>query len=76
MGALNKAFAPPSSYAAKRTTLWADLTDELEGCLYLAAVVEFEARMALIEHTIPRAWVEPLVELIEKRREEIDRDEF
>lgn len=74
MGAISKAFAPQSSYAAKKTSLWEDVTDRIEGCLYLAMLDEAEVWIASIVLRIPHAWHEPIAELIEKKREELQSE--
>jgi crossover junction endodeoxyribonuclease RuvC len=76
MGALQKALAPQSSYAAKKTDLWPSLLERLTDCVLPADLEAFEAELELREMEIPGAWREPLAELIEKRREEIEQDDI
>lgn len=74
MGKLLDALSPVSSYSAKKTTLWADLTDRIAGAIVPADLDELESWMELNELAIPYSWRESLAELIEKRRDEL-RDE-
>jgi len=76
MGALTKALSPQSSHAAKKSGLWDELTDELEGCMYPAMVDAFEAKLSAIELQIPGAWHEPLADLIEKKREALAAEDI
>jgi hypothetical protein len=71
MGKLLDALAPVSSYAAKKTTLWDDLTDRIAGAMWPAMLDELEVWLELHEIEIPYPWREPLAELIEKRRDEL-----
>jgi hypothetical protein len=75
MGILAKTLSPQSSYAAKKTNLWDELTDALEACLLPHQVDEFEEHVAALELSIPTGWREPLEELIEKRREAIAEED-
>ena len=71
MGKLADALAPQSSYAAKKTPLWEDVTDRIAGALLMIDLAEIELWLELHEHDVPWAWREPLAELIEKRRDEL-----
>lgn len=75
MGLLAKTLTPQSSHAAKKNGLWPDLMEQLTECVLPADVDEFERHLAAIALQIPAAWNEPLAELIEKRREEIEADD-
>ena len=68
---LADALAPQSSYAAKKTSLWPDLTDRIAGALLMIDLAEIETWLEFNELDVPWAWREPLRELIEKRREEL-----
>jgi hypothetical protein len=68
MGALAKALAPQSSYAAKKTPLWDEITDRIEGALYPRQLDEVEWWLNCIELQVPTQWREPIAELIEKKR--------
>jgi hypothetical protein len=74
MGALAKALQSQSSYAAKKTPLWDEICDRIDGAMYPRQLEEVEWWLNCIELQVPRAWVEPIEELIEKRRIEL-RDE-
>lgn len=75
MGKLLDALSPVSSYAAKKTDLWADVTDRIAGALLYIDLAEIEAWLDFHELEIPWAWREPLAELIEKRRDEITAED-
>lgn len=76
MGALSKALSPQSTYAAKKTGLWEELMDELDGCMFPAMVDEFEARCALRGLAIPGAYEEPLADAIEAKRDELRAEDI
>lgn len=69
MGIISDTFKPPSSAGAKKSGLWEELTDRLDGCFFAGMVDEFEAHLLAIDHQIPRPWREPLTDLIEAKRE-------
>ena len=71
MGALSKALSPQSSAGAKRAGLWDEITDAVGGCLYLSRLLEVEEWIASIELQIPVGWREPIEEIIEKKRDEL-----
>jgi hypothetical protein len=74
MGALLKALSRPSAYAAKKTPLWDELCDRIAGALCPRDLDIIEVWCEINELNIPGGWVEPIDELIEKRRAEL-RDE-
>lgn len=76
MGKLADALGPQSSYAAKKTTLWDDVTDRIAGALLARDLDELETWLEFNELDVPWAWRESLAELIEKRREEIDAEDI
>ena len=76
MGKLRAALAPVSSYAAKKTPLWDDLTDRIAGALLPADLDEVAAWIEFNELAVPYAFRESLDELIEKRRDELAAEEI
>jgi hypothetical protein len=76
MGLIAKALSQQSSSAAKKADLWPELMAKLGECVTQAHVDDFEAHLVAIELQIPRAWHEPLAEVIEKTREEIAADDI
>lgn len=76
MGLLAKTLSPSSSYAAKKSGLWEDLMDELAGCLFPAAVDDFEERCRARGLEIPGAYEDPLADAIEARREELRSEDI
>lgn len=75
MGKLADALAPQSSYAAKKTSLWPDLTDRINGALLMIDLTEIELWLELHELEVPWPWREPLAELIAKRRDELEAED-
>ena len=75
MGILAKALSNVSSYAAKNNGLWNDLMDRLTDCVLPADVDAVERWISENPLSIPAAWSEPLAEIIEKRRIEIEEDD-
>ena len=76
MGKLADAFKPISSYAAKKTPLWAELTDRIAGALLPGDLDELAAWIEFHVLEVPGSWVEPLEELIEKRRDELAEEDI
>lgn len=76
MGKLADALAPQSSYAAKKTSLWSDVTDRIDGAIVPADLDAVELWLNLNELQVPWAWREPLAELIEKRREALAAEDI
>jgi hypothetical protein len=76
MGALAKALQSQSSYAAKKTPLWDEICDRIEGAMYPRQLEEVEWWLEAIELQVPRAWVEPIAELIEKRLVELKDEDI
>lgn len=73
---IKAAFAVTSSYAAKKTSLWPDLTDRINGALLMIDLAEIEQWLELHELEVPWPWREPLAELIERRREELEAEDI
>lgn len=71
MAALLKALSRPSSYAAKKTTVWADVADRIAGVVMPDELEDVEAWLDANAMLIPPAWDEHFAELIEKRRDEL-----
>jgi hypothetical protein len=76
MGKLADALAPQSSYAAKKTPLWDDVTDRIAGAILVADLDEVEAWLEFNELLIPWAWRPVLAELIEKKRDELAAEDI
>jgi hypothetical protein len=74
MGALLKALSRPSAYSAKKTPIWDEIEDKIAGALCPRDLDIVEVYVEINELNIPQGWLEPIEELIEKRREEL-RDE-
>jgi hypothetical protein len=81
MGDLLKALSSPSSYAAKGGrdgggTLWSDLKDRVDGCLLMSQLNEFVDWLDARPLDYPAAYREPLDELIEAKREELQAEDI
>lgn len=71
MGKLLAALSPISSYAAKKTPLWDELTDRIAGAILPADLDDVAEWIDFHALEVPGAWRESLAELIDKRREEL-----
>lgn len=76
MGILMKALSPPSSMAAKKADVWAGLKDRIDGALMPADLDEFEAWLDAHPLDYPAAYLEPLNDLIEAKREELRAEDI
>lgn len=76
MGILLKALNPPSSYAAKKTDQWSDLKDRIDSCILMSQLDEFVDWLDARPLEYPAAYREPLDELIEAKREEIEAEDI
>jgi hypothetical protein len=76
MGKLLEALTRPSAYRAKKTDVWETITDRIAGAMYPAQLREVEDWIAANELSIPDGWLEPIEELIEKRRDEIQAEDI
>jgi hypothetical protein len=76
VGKLADALAPQSSYAAKKTPLWDDVTDRIAGALFARDLDEVEAWLEFNELLVPWAWRPVLAELIEKKRDELAAEDI
>jgi hypothetical protein len=76
MGKLRDALSPVSSYAAKKTPLWDDLTDRVAGALLPADLDAITVWVEFHYLEVPGAFRECLDEIIEKRREEMAAEEI
>jgi hypothetical protein len=76
MGALAKALAPQSSYAAKKTPLWDEICDRIAGAMYPRQLEEVQWWLNCIELQVPLAWREPIEEMIEKRLVELQDEDI
>lgn len=75
MGVLAKMLSPPSSMAAKKTTVWADLKDRVDGALLPADLDDFETWLDAYPLEYPPAFRDPLNDLIEARRRELEAED-
>jgi hypothetical protein len=76
MGKLKDALAPISSYAAKKTPLWDEVTDRIAGAILPADLDDVELWLEWHELEVPWPWREPLAELIEKQREALEAEDI
>lgn len=74
MGAFAKAFAPPSAYATKKTTLFDDVKDRIDGAIVPQDLDEVERWLDANNHKYPESWREHFDEMIEKQKELLDEE--
>jgi hypothetical protein len=65
---------PPSAYAVKKTTLFGDVKDRIDGAMFQDQLDEVETWLDANAHTYPASWREVFNDMIEVQREVI-RDE-
>lgn len=76
MGILAKSLAPPSSHSVKKADGWATLMDRIGECMTPADLDDFEQWLSDYPLEYPAAWGEPLAEVVEKRREELEDEDI
>jgi hypothetical protein len=76
MGALAKALASPSAYAVKKTSLFSDVKDRIDGAMFQTDLDEVERWLDANDHAYPATWREHFDEMIEKQREEIQSEDI
>lgn len=76
MGKLMDALSPVSSYAAKKTDIWDQITTRIAGAWTPHDLEEVEAWLLMQGLHIPSAWEEPIIELLEKRAEELRSEDI
>lgn len=76
MGLLKQALTQVSSHSAKKTGVWERWMDRITDCVtdHDILMVELEASADILN--IPPAYVGPLMEVIEKRKEEIASEDI
>lgn len=75
MGILGKILSPPSSMAAKKHDIWAELKDRVDGALLPTQLDELEAWLDGFPLEYPAAYREPLNDLIEAKRAELEAED-
>ena len=75
MGKLLEALSRPSSYRAKKTDIWGDIIDRIEGALLPRDLDDIETWLLAHELDIPGAWEPEIAELLEKRRDELQAED-
>jgi hypothetical protein len=76
MGVLKQALTPPTAYAAKKTNIWEEVQDRIDGAMFPAQLALVEAWITENELNIPEKWHEPISELIEKRYAELETEDI
>jgi hypothetical protein len=76
MGVLKQALSPPSAYSAKKTAIWEELEDMIDGAMFPAQLALVEAWVKANELNIPEKWHEPIEELIAKRYAELETEDI
>jgi hypothetical protein len=75
-GALFKALNPVSAYAAKKTTLWADVNDRINGAIIPRDLDALEAWLDARELDVPSGWRDEFQELIDAKRAELRAEDI
>lgn len=73
--ALLKALSAPSAYAVKKTSLFADVKDRIDGAIIPQDLDDVERWLDANDHTFPGSWREHFDEMIEIARERLAADE-
>ena len=76
MGALAKALSAPSAYAVKKTSLFSDVKDRIDGAMFQTDLDAVERWLDANDHTYPPPWREHFDEMIEKQREAIASEDI
>lgn len=76
MGVLLKALSAPSAYATKKTGLFEEVKDRIDGAMFQQDLDEVERWLDANAHTYPESWREHFDEMIEKQREEIASEDI
>jgi hypothetical protein len=76
MGVLAKSLQITSSYAAKKTGIWDEITDRIANAQTPPMLRDVEGWLLAQTLHIPDAWEEPILEMLEKRAEEIEAEEI
>lgn len=71
--ALNKR---PSAHSAKKTDLYAEIKDRIDGCILPAQLAEVVEYLDAHEHTFPHGWREAFDDMVELQREEIASEDI
>lgn len=71
---LDAAAARPSAYSVKKTDLFADLKDRIHGALLPADLDDVERWLDANDHILPNGWREPIDDMIEVKREELEAE--
>lgn len=75
-GPLLRALSPPSAYAARKTGIWDEIVDRIAGAMTLPQLVDVDTWLLGQELNIPTPWNDEIIELMDKRREEIASEDI
>jgi hypothetical protein len=76
MGAISDAFKRPSAYGAKKTSLYEDVKDRIDGVILRAQLTEVEEWLDSIDHTLPTGWRDAFDNMLELKREELEAEDI
>ncbi len=76
MGVINDALKRPSAYGAKKTTLYEDVKDRIDGVILKSQLIEVEAWLDSIEHTLPAGWRDAFEDQLILKREELEAEDI
>lgn len=74
MGLLSKALAGPSSAAAKRSGVFEDVKDRIDGAMLPQDLDDVERWLDANDHTFPAAWRDSFNDMVELKREELEAE--
>jgi hypothetical protein len=76
MGVLLKALAPPTAHSAKKTDLYAEIKDRIDGCILPKQLDEVVEYLDATEHLLPHGWRDAFNDMIEVQREQIAAEDI
>ena len=76
MGKLLDALTPPSPYRAKQTGIWEEIVDRVQGALTRQMLADVDTWILQHELQIPRSWADDILELMDKRLDEIEAEDI
>lgn len=74
MGAIMKALSGPSAHSVKKTSLFADVKDRIDGAIIPKDLDEVEQWLIDNDHTYPSSWRDSFNDMIELKREELEAE--
>jgi len=76
MGLIADSLKRPSAYSVKKTDLFAELKDRIDGALLPVQLDEIEEWLDAHDHSLPTGWRDAFDNMIELRREELKAEDI